>query len=76
MNFFLVTKLGKNICYLPFCEVLTQPGIIGLKLFQSETYKEIVNNTNLIMQLKEREIIDNYDFNFFIDSPESVHIII
>ena len=75
-EFFLVTKLGKNICYLPFCEVLTQPGIIGLKLFQSETYNEIVNNTNLIMQLKEREIIDNYDFNFFFESPENGHIII
>ena len=65
-DFFLVTKLGQNICYLPYCEVLTEPGIIGFKVAQSETYDEIVNNTNLIMQLKNKEIIDNYDFNFFL----------
>ena len=65
-EFFLVTKLGQNICYLPYCEVLTEPGIIGFKVAQSETYDEIVNNTNLIMQLKNKEIIDNYDFNFFL----------
>ena len=75
-EFFLVTKLGKNICYLPFCEVLTQPGIIGFKMAQSETYTEIVNNTNLIMQLKEKEIIDNYDFNFFFESDDKGYIII
>ena len=75
-EFFLVTRLGQNICYLPYCEVLTEPGIIGFKVTQSETYDEIVNNTNLIMQLKNREIIDNYDFNFFFESENKGHIII
>ena len=75
-EFFLVTKVGTNICYLPYCEILTQPGVLGFKLAQSETYNEIVNNTNLISQLKYKEIIDNYDFNFFFDTPENGTIII
>ena len=75
-EFFLVTKVGKNICYLPYCEILTQPGVLGFKLSQSETYKELVNNTNFILQLKNKEIIDNYDFNFFFDTPDNGTIII
>ena len=64
-EFFLVTKVGKNICYLPYCEVMTQPGVVGFKMAESQTYNEKVSNTNLILQLKTKEIIDNYDFNFF-----------
>ena len=75
-EFFLVTKIGKNICYLPYCEVLTQPGVLGFKMAESETYYEKVNNTNLILQLKNKEIIDNYDFNFFFESPEKGAIVI
>ena len=75
-EFFLVTKVGKNICYLPYCEILTQPGVLGFKLAQSETYKELVNNTNFILQLKNKEIIDNYDFNFFFETPENGTIVI
>ena len=75
-EFFLVTKVGKNICYLPYCEVLTQPGVVGFKMAESKTYNEKVNNTNLIMQLKDKEIIDNYDFSFFFESPEKGAIII
>ena len=75
-EFFLVTKIGKNICYLPYCEILTQPGVLGFKMAESETYYEKVNNTNLILQLKNKEIIDNYDFNFFFESPEKGSIII
>ena len=75
-EFFLVTKIGKNICYLPYCEVLTQPGVIGFKMAESETYFEKVNNTNLILQLKNKEIIDNYDFGFFFENPEKGMIII
>ena len=71
-EFFLVTKMGKNICYLPYCEILTQPGVVGFKLAPSETYNELVNNTNFIMQLKQKEIIDNYDFSFQLESPEKV----
>ena len=75
-EFFLVTKIGKNICYLPYCEILTQPGVLGFKMAESETYYEKVNNTNLILQLKNKEIIDNYDFNFFFESSEKGSIII
>ena len=75
-EFFLVTKIGKNICYLPYCEILTQPGVLGFRMAESETYYEKVNNTNLILQLKNKEIIDNYDFNFFFESPEKGSIII
>ena len=64
-EFFLVTKIGKNICYLPYCEVLTQPGVLGFKMAESQTYHENINNTNLIIQFKNKEIIDNYDFSFF-----------
>ena len=75
-EFFLVTKIGKNICYLPYCEILTQPGVLGFKMAKSETYSEKMNNTNLILQLKNKEIIDNYDFSFFFESPEKGVIII
>ena len=75
-EFFLVTKIGKNICYLPYCEILTQPGVLGFKMDESQTYYEKVNNTNLILQLKNKEIIDNYDFSFFFESPEKGAIII
>ena len=75
-EFFLVTKLGKNICYLPYCEILTQPGVIGFKMAESETYNEKVNNTNLILQLKQKEIIDNYDFSFYFETPEKGIIVI
>ena len=75
-EFFLVTKVGKNICYLPYCEVLTQPGVLGLKMAESQTYHENLNNTNLISQFKNKEIIENYDFNFFFESPEKGAIII
>ena len=61
---------------MPYCEVLTQPGVIGFKMAESETYNEKVNHTNLILQLKNKEIIDNYDFNFFFESPEKGVIII
>ena len=75
-EFFLVTKVGKNICYLPYCEILTEPGVLGLKMAESQTYHENVNNTNLISQFKNKEIIDNYDFNFFFESAEKGAIII
>ena len=75
-EFFLVTKVGKNICYLPYCEVMTQPGVVGFKMAESQTYNEKVSNTNLILQLKNKEIIDNYDFNFFFETPEKGTIII
>ena len=75
-EFFLVTKIGKNICYLPYCEVMTQPGVVGFKMADSQTYNEKVSNTNLILQLKNKEIIDNYDFNFFFESDEKGTIII
>ena len=55
-EFFLVTKVGKNICYLPYCEILTQPGVIGFRMAQSETYKENVNNTNLIRILNLQKL--------------------
>ena len=75
-EFFLVTKVGQNICYLPYCEILTQPGVVGFKMAESETYYEKVNNTNLILQLKNKEIIDNYDFSFFFETPEKGTIVI
>ena len=75
-EFFLVTKVGKNICYLPYCEILTQPGVLGFRMAQSETYSEIVNNTNLVVQLKNKEVIDNYDFCFYFESPEKGAIVI
>ena len=75
-EFFLVTKIGKNICYLPYCEILTQPGVLGFRMSESQTYHEDMNNTNLIVQFKNKEIIDNYDFNFFFETPEKGAIII
>ena len=75
-EFFLVTKVGKNICYLPYCEVLTQPGVLGFRLSQIDKYKEPVNDTNFISQLKNKEIIDNYDFSFFFDTPYNGTIVI
>lgn len=76
--FMLATEIGGNNCYYSYCEVMTQPGILGFKLAESETYDEEVNDTNLICQLKQKNLIDTYDLTFKFDKnkPNQGNIII
>ena len=75
-EFLLATEIGVNICYLPYCEILTQPGVIGLRMSDSEGLNEPVNTTNFITQLRNKEIINNYDFTFLFGDNDNGTLII
>ena len=75
-EFLLATEIGANICYLPYCEILTQPGVLGLRMSDSENLNELINNTNFITQLKKKDIINNYDFSFLFDNDDNGTLII
>ncbi len=76
-EFILATEIGGNNCYSNYCEVLTQPGILGLEILQlpNQIY-ENVSNTNFITQLKKKNIISDYYFNFHFNDENSGNLII
>ena len=75
-EFFLATHVGENICYLPYCEVLTQPGVLGLRMSPSEGLSESINSTNFITQLRNKGIIDSHDFTFLFGNDDNGTLII
>jgi len=76
LEFVLATEIGGNNCYETYCEVLTQPGILGFKLFQLYDEIDDVRNTNFIPQLKKKNLISSYDFSFNFISENEGNIII
>ena len=75
-EFILATEINDN-CYNPYCEYLTQPGILGFEIFQlPNQVQENVSNTNFISQLKRKNLIPDYYFSFHFDSENSGNIII
>jgi hypothetical protein len=76
LEFILATEIGGNNCYETYCEVLTQPGILGFKLAHLYNELEAVKNTNFIPQLKKKKLISNYDFYFKFNSENEGNIII
>ena len=73
--FNLVKDLNDNSFYCSYCEILTQPGILGLSLAQMKSFEEDVYETNFINQLKNKNIISSYDFYFNFDSSNTGNII-
>ena len=76
LEFMLVNDVVENNCYSFYCEVLIQPGILGFLLAQQRFFDENVTNINFIPQLKKKNLISNYDFNFHFISENSGNIII
>ena len=76
LEFILATKIGGNFCFEDFSEFLPQPGILGFKLAQPLYFEENITNTNFISQLKRKNLISGYDFNFHFKSDNSGNIII
>jgi hypothetical protein len=76
LEFMLATEIGGNNCYNPYCEVLTQPGILGFLLSHQRFFDENITNINFIPQLKQKKLISNYDFNFHFTTEKSGYIII
>ena len=76
LEFILATEIGGNNCYFTYCEVLTQPGILGFKLAHLYEIEDEVFNTNFISQLKKKKLISNYNFYFHFNSEDSGNIII
>ena len=75
-EFILATEINDN-CYNPYCEYLTQPGILGFEIFQlPNQIEENVSNTTFISQLKKKDLIPDYYFSFHFDSENSGNIII
>ena len=71
----LANEVGVNTCKINYCEVLTEPGILGFLI--KEKYDEInVTKLNFINQLKQKDLISNYYFNFHFNSENSGNIII
>ena len=73
--FNLVKDLNDNSFYCSYCEILTQPGILGLSLAQMKSFEEDVYETNFINQLKNKNLISSYDFYFNFDSSNTGNII-
>lgn len=75
LEFILATEVGVNQCHTIYCEVLTEPGILGF--LNKEKYNEInVTKLNFINQLKKFQLISGYYFNFHFVSENSGNIII
>lgn len=77
LEFILATEIGGNNCYNPYCEKLTQPGILGFEISQlpNQIY-ENVSNTNFISQLKQKDLISDYYFNFHFKDDNNGDIVI
>ena len=73
--FNLVQELNDNSFYCSYCEILTQPGILGLLLAQMKNFEENIYQTNFINQLKNKNLISSYDFYFSFDSSNTGKII-
>ena len=74
LEFILATEIDEKNCFSDYCEVLTQPGILGFNL--NNLHEEKVINTNFISQLKKKKLISNFDFFFHFNSEYSGNIII
>ena len=76
IEFILATKIGGNSCFESLSEFIPQPGILGFRLAQTIYFDENITNTNFISQLKQKNLISDYDFNFHFNTENSGNIII
>ena len=67
---------GDYNCWEAYCEIITEPGILGL-LMQPHRFAEYnFTEYNFINQLKRKDLISRYDFYFDFNSNDSGNIII
>ena len=77
LKFMNVFHYGDNTCYYNiYCEILTQPGILGFLIEQNRNTEEDLSKINFIKQLKDKGLINNYNFYFALNSDDSGNIII
>ena len=76
LNFNLATDLDGNQFYRTYCEVMTQPGILGLLIAQVKNFEENIYDLNFIDQLKAKDLISSYDFYFNFENQKSGDLII
>ena len=76
LKFNLATEIqdGSLFCY--YCEILTEPGMLGLLIGQTKMNEENVYDLNFIGNLKNRSFISSYDFFFDFEDKDSGNIII
>ena len=76
LYFNLATELDSSQFYCTYCEVMTQPGILGLLIAQVKNFEENINDLNFIDQLKSKDLISSYDFYFNFENQKSGNLII
>lgn len=76
LKFNLATEIqdGSLFCY--YCEILTEPGMLGLLIGQTKMNEENVYDLNFIGNLKNRSFISSYDFFFDFEDNDKGNIII
>ena len=70
LNFNLATDLDSSQFYCTYCEIMTQPGILGLLIAQVKNFEENIYDLNFIEQLKAKELISSYDFYFSFENQK------
>ena len=63
-------------CYDTYCEVLTEPGILGFLIQPHANAEYNFSEYNFIHQLKRKNLISRYEFYFDFNSNDSGNIII
>ena len=76
ISFCLATDIqeGSSFCY--YCEILTEPGMLGLMIGQTKMSEENIYEMNFIGQLKNNSIISSYDFFFDFNKNDTGNLII
>ena len=76
LKFNLATEIqdGSEFCY--YCEILTEPGMLGLLIAQAKMNEENINDVNFIFQLKNKNLISSHDFFFNFEDKDSGKIVI
>ena len=74
--FNLATEIQDGSLYCYYCEILTQPGMLGLLIAQTKMNEENVYDINFISQLKNRSLISSYNFFFNFEDNDSGKIVI
>ena len=76
LYFNLATELDGSQFYCTNCEIMTQPGILGLLIAQVKNLEENIDDLNFIDQLKAKNLISSYDFYFNFENQKSGNLII
>ena len=67
---------GDYNCYETYCEVITEPGILGLLIQPHRNAEYNFTKYNFVNQLKRKDLISRYEFYFDFNSNDAGNIII